>query len=130
MTGRPHPLISRAARDDAAGRDSDRRVPRAPTGAPGRRPALDQQPLSCLPMPTQLLFISGFFCFRLSTERIDASYFKAPLATSKSDRPLLRMRGRYLSVDAVCRQWIFNISFAIIDIKCVQIYDKFEAKEL
>ena len=35
-----------------------------------------------LPMPTQLLLLS--LSFFLSTERIDASYFKAPLTTSKS----------------------------------------------
>ena len=83
----------------------------------------DQQSLSCLsslPMPTQLLLLSLFF---LSTERIDASYFKALLATSKSRQTtsedawaLFIGRCRYVDNEYSNQ---FNISFAIVDIKCV-----------
>ena len=129
MTGRPHPLISLAARATTRPAGSP-----SPTGAPGHRPALDQLSLSCLPMPTQLLLLSFFFFFFffLSTERIDASYFKAPLATSKCRQTtsegawaLFISRCRYAD-DEYSNQ--FNISFAIVDIKCAQIYNKFEAK--
>ena len=57
---------------------------------------------------------------------------KAPLATSKSRQTtsegvwaLFSSRCRYAD-DEYSNQ--FNISFAIVDIKCAQIYNKFEAK--
>ena len=64
-----------------------------------------------------------FSLFFLSTERIDASYFKAPLATSKSRQTtsedawaLFISRCRYADNENSNQ---FNISFAIVDIKCV-----------
>ena len=81
-------------------------------------------------MPTQLLLLSFFFFF-LSTERIDASYFKAPLATSKSRHTTSEDAWAFFiryADNEYSNQ--FNISFAIVDIKCVQIYNKFEAKGL
>ena len=75
-------------------------------------------------MPIQLLLLSFFFFFFffLSTERIDASYFKAPLATSKSrqttseDAWALFVRLCRYADNEYSNQ--FNISFAIVDIKC------------
>ena len=68
-------------------------------------------------------FFFFFFFFFLSTERIDASYFKAPLATSKSRQTtsedawaLFISRCRYADNEYSNQ---FNISFAIVDIKCV-----------
>ena len=126
MTDRPHPLISRAARATTRPAGSPIDVSRALP--PVRQAALDQQSLSCLPMPTQLLLLSLFFFF-LSTERIDVSYFKSPLATSQTTSEdawaLFISRCRYADNDYSNQ---FNISFAIADIKCVQICNKFEAK--
>ena len=87
-------------------------------------------------MPIQLLLLSFFFFFFffLSTERIDTSYFKAPLATSKSrqttseDAWALFVRLCRYADNEYSNQ--FNISFAIVDIKCAQNYNKFEAKGL
>ena len=141
MTGRPHPLISRAARATTrpAGRVRSTcparshqcaRPPASSGSAVSLLPAhahTTVTSLSCLPMPTQLLLLLFFFFFFffLSTERIDASYFKAPLATSKSRQTtsedawalfISRSRCRYADNEYSNQ---FNISFAIIDIKCV-----------
>ena len=132
MTGRPHPLISLAARATTR-----------PAGSPidvshrcARPPASSGSAVSLLPAHAHTnvtsLFFFFFFFFFLSTERIDASYFKAPLATSKWRQTtsegawaLFISRCRYAD-DEYSNQ--FNISFAIVDIKCAQIYNKFEAK--
>ena len=131
MTGRPHPLISLAARATTRPAES----PIAHRCA--RPPASSGSAVSLLPAHahttvTSLFFFSFFFFFFLSTERIDASYFKAPLATSKCRQTtsegawaLFISRCHYAD-DEYSNQ--FNISFAIVDIKCAQIYNKFEAK--
>ena len=87
--------------------------------------------ISLLPNPPCHAHTAVTSLFFFSTERIDASYFKAPLATSKSRQTtsedawaLFISRCRY--ADEYSNQ--FNIFFAIVDIKCVQIYNKFEAK--
>ena len=128
MTGRPHPLISLAARATTrpAGSLSHRCA---------RPPASSGSAVSLLPAhahTTVTFSFFFFFFFFLSTERIDASYFKAPLATSKCRQTtsegawaLFISRCRYAD-DEYSNQ--FNISFAIVDIKCAQIYNKFEAK--
>ena len=128
MTGRPHPLIPLAARATTQ-----------PAGSPidvshrcARPPASSGSSVSLLPAHAHTTVTSLFFFFFLSTERIDASYFKAPLATSKSRQTtsegawaLFISRCRYAD-DEYSNQ--FNISFAIVDIKCAQIYNKFKAK--
>ena len=94
-----------------------------------RPPASSGSAVSLLPAHAHTTVTALFF---LSTERIDASYFKAPLATSKSrqttseDAWALFVRLCRYADNEYSNQ--FNISFAIVDIKCAQNYNKFEAK--
>ena len=91
-------------------------------------------PLSTASALTQGEMKANPWAFSFSTERIDASYFKAPLATSKSrqttseDAWALFVRLCRYADNEYSNQ--FNISFAIVDIKCAQNYNKFEAKGL
>ena len=73
---------------------------------------------------TAVTSLSLFFVFRLSTEREDASYCKAPLTTFKSRETTSENAWALfviLTIMPPCRQSIFNISFAIVD---VQNYNK------
>ena len=132
MTGRPHPLISLAAR--ATTRPAGLRSTSPARSHRCARPPASSGSAVSLPAHAHTTITSPYYFFFLSTERIDASYFKAPLATSKSRQTtsegawaLFISRCRYAD-DEYSNQ--FNISFAIVDIKCAQIYNKFEAKGL
>ena len=127
MTGRPHPLISLAAR--ATTRPAGSRRLRSTSPARSHRcarpPASSGSAVSLLPAHAHTTVTSLFFFF-------SESYFKAPLATSKSRQTtsedawvLFISRCRYADNEYSNQ---CNISFAIVDIKCVQIYNKFEAK--
>ena len=128
MTGQPHPLILRAARAAMQPAVSPINVSCTLPSVLRRRQfwICSLSCLSPLPMPTQLLLLSFF------TERIDANYFKAPLTTSKSRQTT--SEDAWALFVRLCRYADneysnhFNISFAIVDIKCVQNYNKLEVK--
>ena len=134
MTGRPHPLISRAARATTRPAGATYvNVSRSLVPPVLRQLERSGSVVSLLPIPpvhahTAVTSLFFFFFLFLST----ASYFKAPLATSKSrqttseDAWALFVRLCRYADNEYSNQ--FNISFAIVDIKCAQNYNKFEAK--
>ena len=88
-----------------------------------RPPTRSGSVVSLLPANAHTTVTTLSLFFFLSTERIDASYFKAPFATSTSRQTtsedawaLFISRCRYADNEYSNQ---FNISFAIVDIKCV-----------
>ena len=109
-----------------------RRVPLpGPTGAPPARALwISSLSLAYPPCPCPYsCYFSLFLFFKYWKDRCkllqsSARHFQVP-----TDH-FWGCVGVICQIMPLCRQWIFNICFAIVDIKCVHNYNKFEAKVL